>query len=377
MCAMEAGKRGRRVLLLEGQEKVGKKIAISGGGRCNFTNLEAGPGNYLSGQPDFCKSALARYTPWDFVALVEKHGIAFHEKKLGQQFCDGSARAIIEMLLAESAAAGVEVRVNCRVSGVRKLATPAERAFSIETNEGTLTAESVVVATGGLSFPKLGATDLGYRVAKEFGLKLTEIRPGLVPLTFSAEEAWLADLSGLSLPVAVRCGGKEFRESLLLTHRGISGPAVLQISSFWRAGDTVSVDLLPEFSAERWLTSVRLDKADWPTLLGRHWPRRFAEGWCTRHAPPKPLAHLKAREITEMATLLHAWPFRPAGTEGYAKAEVTLGGVETSELSSKTMEARKVPGLFFIGEVVDVTGWLGGYNFQWAWASGHAAGQVC
>ncbi len=372
MCAIEAGKRGRRVALLEHQDRVGKKIAISGGGRCNFTNLEAGPGNYMSGQPDFCKSALARYSPWDFVALVEKHGIAFHEKKLGQQFCDGSARAIIEMLLAEAAAAGVEVRTNCRVAEVKRTGR-----FQLETNQGGLMCESLVIATGGLSFPKLGATDFGYRIARDFGLRLTETRPGLVPLTFSLEDAPLHELSGLSLPVVVKARGQEFRESLLITHRGVSGPAILQISSFWREGETVSIDLLPEFEAERWLTAARLEKADWPTLLGRHWPRRFAEAWCARHAPAKPLAHLKAREIAEFAALLHAWPLRPAGTEGYAKAEVTLGGVDTSELSSKTMEARKVPGLYFIGEVVDVTGWLGGYNFQWAWASGHAAGAAC
>ncbi len=381
MCAIVAGRRGRRVLLLEHQDAVGKKIAISGGGRCNFTNLGAGPENYVSRQPDFCKSALARYSPWDFVALVEKHGIAFHEKKLGQQFCDGSARAIIEMLLAEATEAGVEVRTGCRVgavAGTEKTSNIDEaKRFRIETNSGVPECESLVIATGGLSFPKLGATDLGYRVARDFGLRITETRPGLVPLTFSPEDMELHTLSGLSLPVAVRCGGATFRESLLITHRGVSGPAVLQISSFWRAGETVLVDLLPELRAADWLATVREEKADWPTLLSRHWPRRFAEAWCARHAPTKPLGHLKAREIADFAALLHGWPLRPAGTEGYAKAEVTLGGVETSELSSKTMEARKVPGLFFIGEVVDVTGWLGGYNFQWAWASGNAAGQAC
>jgi hypothetical protein len=371
MCAIEAGKRGRSVAVLEHNDRVGKKIAISGGGRCNFTNLHAGPENYLSGNGDFCKSALARYTPWDFIALVEKHRIAYHEKKLGQQFCDGSSRAIIEMLLAECAAAGVEIRVNCRAVAVRK----TDR-FLLETNAGTMECASLVIATGGLSFPKLGASDFGYRVAKQFGLKLAEIRPGLVPLTFAPEDEGLHALSGLSLPVVARFDGQEFRENLLFTHRGLSGPAILQISSFWREGGTIEFDLLPEIHGDDWLTEGRREAVDALTLLGRHWPRRFAEAWCARHVPAKTLAHFKARELTDLATLGHAWPLRFAGTEGYPKAEVTLGGVETSELSSKTLEARRVPGLFFIGEVVDVTGWLGGYNFQWAWASGHAAGQV-
>jgi predicted Rossmann fold flavoprotein len=370
MCAFEAGRRGRRVVLLEHQERVGKKIAISGGGRCNFTNLGATPANYLSSNPDFCKSALARYSPWDFIALVEKHGIAYHEKKLGQQFCDTSSRAIIELLLAECAAANVEIRVNCRVEAVER----PER-FRVLTNQGPLESASLVVATGGLSFAKLGATDLGYRIAQTFGLRSTELRPGLVPLTFTAEDRALHELSGLSVPVVARHAGQSFAENLLFTHRGLSGPAVLQISSYWREGETLHFDLLPGHD-ELDLVKVRQTDRDLPSFLGRNFPRRFAEAWATREAPPKPLAHFKAQEWATVASHLQAWPMRFSGTEGYPKAEVTLGGVDTTQLSSKTMEARAVPGLFFIGEVVDVTGWLGGYNFQWAWASAHAAGIV-
>ena len=371
MCAIEAGRRGRRTVLVEHQERVGKKIAISGGGRCNFTNLHATPANYLSAQPDFCKSALARYTPWDFVALVEAHGIAYHEKKLGQQFCDASAQGIINMLLAECAAAGVEVRTSCRVEAVRK----TER-FEVTTSDGGFRAESLVLATGGLSFPKLGASDFGYRIARQFGLAITELRPGLVPLAFGVGEGdELRALSGLSLPVVARFAGVEFAENLLFTHRGLSGPAILQISSFWREGGTVEFDLLPRISAKDFIAAARRDRTDLPTLLSRHWPRRFAEVWCARHSPAKPVSQWNAAELAKAIEHLERWPLTFPATEGYAKAEVTLGGVDTREISSKTMEARKVPGLFCIGEVVDVTGWLGGFNFQWAWASGHAAGQ--
>ena len=371
MCAIEAGKRGRRVALIEHQERVGKKIAISGGGRCNFTNLHAGPGNYLSSRPDFCKSALARYQPADFIALVESHGIAFHEKKLGQQFCDTTSREIIEMLLAECAAAGVEILLSCRVGEVRK----TDR-FQLETNRGAITCDSLVIATGGLSFPKLGASDFGHRLARQFGLQLTELRPALVPLTLGGDElAAFGELSGVALPVSVRHGGAEFRESILFTHRGLSGPAILQISSYWREGETLSFDLLPGARAEELPGTARRQKTDLVTTLSRAWPRRFAEVWCSRHAPAKPLQHWTSSETKTVARLLHEWPLHIVGTEGYAKAEVTLGGIDPTELSSKTMESRRVPGLYFIGEVVDVTGWLGGYNFQWAWASGYAAGQ--
>jgi predicted Rossmann fold flavoprotein len=358
------------VLVLEHNDRVGKKIAISGGGRCNFTNLGATAANYLSERPEFSKSALARYTPWDFVALVEKHGIAYHEKKLGQQFCDGSSRAIIEMLLAECAAANVEVRCSTRVLEVSK----AEH-FKLETSRGVLTCHSLVIATGGLSFAKLGATDFGHRVARQFGLRVTPLRPALVPLTFARELADFGELSGVAIPCIARCGGAACEEAMLFTPRGVSGPAVLQISSYWREGETVGFDLLPEQAMKAALLQARASGRTLAQVLADFWPRRFVDAWCGRYAPAKPLVHLKQAEFEGVAKLLQAWPFAPAGTEGYPKAEVTLGGVDTAELSSKTMEARKAPSLFFIGEVVDVTGWLGGYNFQWAWASGHAAGE--
>jgi hypothetical protein len=371
MCAITAGQRGRRVALLEHNERVGKKIAISGGGRCNFTNLGATAANYLSERPDFCKSALARYTPWDFVALVEKHGIAYHEKKLGQQFCDGSSREIIEMLLAECAAAQVEVRCGMRISSVEKAGS-----FRLVHAGGELTCGALVVATGGLSFAKLGATDFGYRVARQFGLRVTETQPGLVPLTLAGEDrAWL-ELSGVALPVVARNERASFAEALLFTHRGVSGPAVLQISSYWREGETVSVDLLAEPGAAEAVNRARTSGRALLDVLAEVMPRRFAEAWCARHAPGKPLVHYTRQEFETVQGALRGWPLRPSGTEGYPKAEVTRGGVDTAELSSKTMESRKVPGLYFIGEVVDVTGWLGGYNFQWAWASGRAAGQA-
>lgn len=372
MCALTAGQRGRRVALLEHNDRVGKKIAISGGGRCNFTNVNAGAGNYLSEHPDFCRSALARYTPWDFIGLVERHGIRYHEKKLGQQFCDVSSRLIIEMLVDECRSAGVEIHCGCRVTGVRK----ADR-FLVNTTTGALEADSLVIATGSLSFANLGATDFGHRLAEQFGLSVTELRPGLVPLTFSgADREVFSGLSGLSLPVVAATGKTRFEEAMLFTHRGVSGPAILQISSYWKPGQELTFDLLPETKGEEWLFAERKARTSLLTVLGRHWPKRFAELWCEQHALAKPLADYKDREVRELDYLLHHWPLACVGTEGYPKAEVTLGGVSTKELSSKTMESRKVPGLYFIGEVVDVTGWLGGYNFQWAWASGHAAGEV-
>jgi len=370
MCAITAQQRGRRVLLLEHNERVGRKIEISGGGRCNFTNLGATPENYLSQNPDFCRSALARYTPWDFVALVEKHGIAYHEKTLGQQFCDGSSRQIIAMLLKEAAEAGVRVRCGVRVEDVERV-----DRFRVHTDGGEFGSDALVVATGGLSLPKLGATDFGYRLARKFGERIVETRAGLVPLTFSGDDS-LRALSGVALPVVARCHGAMFPEAMLVTHRGLSGPAILQVSSYWREGETVEIDLLPGCDVPRLLLDAKAARRSLAPLLAEHWPRRFADAWCEREAPPKPLADFKNVEIAALAQRLHAWPFHPAGTEGYATAEVTLGGVDTRGLSSKTMESRTVRGLFFIGEVVDVTGWLGGYNFQWAWASGHAAGEA-
>lgn len=366
-CALTAGRRGRRVALLEHNDRVGKKIGISGGGRCNFTNINAGPENYLSANPDFCRSALARYSPWDFIALVESHGIAYHEKKLGQQFCNTSSRAIIEMLISECAKAGVETVGSCTVQEVEKTDD-----FQLRTTQGEFSCDSLVIATGSLSFAKLGATDFGHRIARQFGLRVTNLRPGLVPLTLPSQDlARFRDLSGLSLDVRATCAGRTFEEAMLFTHRGLSGPVILQISSYWNGRDPIVFDLLPgiEFSTEG-------HKGSLVSLLSQYWPKRFAEVWCELYTPQKPLAHFKQREIRELGELLHAWPLRFSGTEGYPKAEVTLGGVDTSDLSSKTMEARKVPGLYFIGEVVDVTGWLGGYNFQWAWASANAAGLV-
>jgi len=372
MCALTAGRRGRSVALLEHNARVGLKIAISGGGRCNFTNLFAAPENFLSAHPRFCASALARYTPQDFIALVEKHRIPFHEKKLGQLFCDFSSRQIIEMLLAECAIADVEIRCNCRVESVEK-----REHFSLGTNHGALECDSLVIATGGLSLPRLGASDFGYRIAKQFGLKLTTTRPGLVPLTFGDEDrAPFAPLSGVSLPVIAHADGTSFSEAMLITHRGLSGPAILQVSSYWRDGASVTLDLLPQHPGSDWLLAQRESNRTALDLLEREWPARFAATWCARFAPQRPLQQTRTADLERLATLVHQWPIEPAGTEGYPKAEVTVGGVDTSELSSKTMEARRVPGLYFIGEVVDVTGWLGGYNFQWAWASGHAAGEV-
>ena len=371
MCALTAGQRGRRVLVIEHNERLGRKIEISGGGRCNFTNLGASPENYLSSNPDFCRSALARYTPWDFLALVDKHGIRYHEKTLGQQFCDSSSREIIALLLAECDEGRVEIRSGVRVDDVAK----TDR-FQLRTTHGLFTSQALVVATGGLSLPKLGATDFGYRLARKFGHAITDLRAGLVPLTFRPEDQVWRALSGVALPTVARCEGVAFPEAMLVTHRGLSGPAILQISSYWREGQRIDLDLLPGCDILPQLESARAARRELVPLLAERWPRRFAEAWCEREAPRKRLADFKNTELTALAQRLHAWPFHPADSEGYATAEVTLGGVDTRELSSKTMESRRVPGLHFIGEVVDVTGWLGGYNFQWAWSSAHAAGEA-
>jgi predicted Rossmann fold flavoprotein len=371
MCATEAGRRGRSVLVVEHNDRVGRKIEISGGGRCNFTNLHTSPKNFLSANPHFAKSALARYTPQDFVELVERHRIAYHEKKLGQLFCDGSSRQIVELLLGECDAAGVRVLTQCRVGEVHK-----DASFVLKTNRGEFTAESLVVATGGLSIPQLGATDFGYRVARQFGLSVVNPAPALVPLTLApADLAFFQPLSGVSVPAVVRCRGAEFAENILLTHRGLSGPAVLQISSYWERGDALALDLLPGLSALELLEAQGRSNVELATLLAAHLPKRFAQVWCDLYAPSRPLKTIPAPALREIAERLHEWRLTPAGTEGFRKAEVTKGGVNTDELSSKTLEARRVPGLYFVGEVVDVTGHLGGFNFQWAWASGFAAGQ--
>jgi len=343
---------------------VGRKILISGGGRCNFTNVEAGPANFLSANPHFAKSALARYGPRDFLRLVEKHAIPYHEKTLGQLFCDRSARDIVEMLLAECAAAGVGIETGCMVREITK----QQDGFAVEAEGATFRAASLVIATGGLSIPKIGATPFGYGVARQFGLRIVECRPALVPLTFSrADLAQFGSLAGVSAEVVA--GG--FREKMLFTHRGLTGPAILQASSYWRPGEAVEIDLLPDVDL---IGELRERRALWP-VLAAHWPKRLAERWSELHGESKPGVALSDREIAALSSSLHCWQFRPAGTEGYEKAEVTAGGIDTDEISSKTFEARRVPGLYFIGEVLDVTGQLGGFNFQWAWASGYAAGQ--
>ena len=372
MCAAVAGARGRRVVVLEHNETVGRKIAISGGGRCNFTNTGTTAKNFISANPHFAKSALARYTPADFVALVERHRIRYHEKKLGQLFCDESSRLIIEMLLNECDDARVEVRTGCRVASVRK----EEGLFAVETNRGTFESESLVIATGGLSIPKLGATDFGYRVARQFGLKVLQPEPALVPFTLARGDLdRFRELSGVSVHARLRARGAEFVENILFTHRGLSGPAVLQISSYWSRGEAVSIDLLPGLDAQELLERERASAAEVSTVLARHMPKRFAQSWCELYAPRGPLRNLSSAELRATAERLKDWRVEPSGTEGFQKAEVTRGGVSTDELSSKTLEARRAPGLYFIGEVVDVTGHLGGYNFQWAWASAYAAGQ--
>lgn len=370
-CAIEAGKRGRKVLVLEHNDKVGKKIAISGGGRCNFTNVATSPDNFVSANPHFCKSALARFSPEDFIALVEKHHIEYYEKKLGQLFCKDSSEKIINLLLSECVQAGVEIRCRCEVRTIVK-----DDHFALETNHGALKASSVVIATGGLSIAPLGASDFGYRIARQFGLSIEEARPALVPFTLNADlQKQLAPLSGISADVTASTARKSFRENMLVTHRGLSGPAVLQISLYWEKGKPISIDLMPDQDAYELLKSAADRDIELPTLLSEYLPRRFAQAWSKLYLPDKRSRQLNDSERSLLAQLIHEWQISPSGTEGFKKAEVTAGGVSTSELSSQTMEAKRVSGLYFIGEVVDVTGQLGGFNFQWAWASGYAAGQ--
>ncbi len=374
MAALEAGRRGRSVALVDHAERVGKKILISGGGRCNFTNLHCRAENFLSENPHFAKSALARFSPAEILSMVEKHGIPYHEKTLGQLFCDRSAHDIVRMLERECAEAKVRVMLSTRVIRVVR-----DGIFKVETSGGELQAESLVVATGGLSIPKMGATGLGYEIAEQFELSVVECRPALVPLVFSAEdrERW-CDLSGLSAEVIAEAGAgkrrRRFREKMLVTHRGLSGPSVLQISSYWRDGEEIVVDLAPDavVMAPLLEKNARRDAAAAVQALRGALPGRLAERWVSVYPP----ADWTNASLDAMERQIHAWRLRPAGTEGYAKAEVTAGGVDTAELDAKTMQSRKVPGLFFVGEVVDVTGWLGGYNFQWAWASGASAGRV-
>jgi predicted Rossmann fold flavoprotein len=370
MCALTAGRRGRRVLLLDHADQAGAKILISGGGRCNFTNLGTSAERFISANPHFAKSALSRYTPADFIALVDRHGIAWHEKTLGQLFCDGSARAIVAMLLAECAAAGVDLRLRHRIASVSKALD-----FTVGTDHGDFSADSLVLATGGLSIPKMGATGFAHDIARQFGLPLTAIAPALVPLTFSGPDLDLMQgLSGVSLDVVARGGKREFREAMLFTHLGLSGPAILQISSYWQQDQAIAVDMMPQREAAAVLRDLKRarPKAEVKTVLAEYLPQRLA----TALAPATRLADTPDRVLNELAARVNAWRLTPGGTEGYPKAEVTRGGIDTRCLSSRTMEANDVPGLFAIGEAVDVTGWLGGYNFQWAWASGFCAGQA-
>lgn len=373
MCAMQAGQRGRTVLLIDHAAKIGKKIFISGGGRCNFTNINTKPESFVSQNPHFCKSALSRYTPGDFIALVKKHRIAFHEKKLGQLFCDGSAQNIIDMLIAECRQAGVKFQLECKVENVRK-----DNGFVISTNKGVYQSESLVIATGGLSIPQIGATGFGYEIARQFGLKIIETRPALDGFNFADEDIReMTELTGVSIDSIVSANGASFRENILFTHTGLSGPASLQASLYWHPGKFLSLNLLPSINAEEWLldTCRSGSKVELKNILAEKLPKRFAEKFCKLYEPSVPISQLSDQKISDFAKLLHNWQVKPARTVGYKKAEVTRGGVDTNELSSKTMEAKKAPGLYFIGEVVDVTGQLGGYNFQWAWASGHAAGE--
>ncbi len=376
MCAIAAGARGRRVLVLDHANRVGKKILMSGGGRCNFTNTGTTPRNYLSANPHFCKSALARYTPADFIAMVDAHGIAWHEKELGQLFCDESSKQIVRMLLEEAAAVGVQVRTHCSVDAVEQV---GERHFRLRTGQGVFECGALVVATGGLSIPSMGATGFGYALARQFGHEVLPTRAGLVPLTLSGKHLErLQDLSGLACEVEAQCNGASFRNRMLFTHRGVSGPAILQISSYWQQGDDLRLDLLPGLDAPAWLGQQQRARPDAAlrSVMAEVLPRRFAQRLCELWVPDRPMKQLGPSQLREVAATLASWPLVPSGTEGYRTAEVTLGGVDTDGLSSSTMMSRHVPGLYFIGEVVDVTGWLGGYNFQWAWASGHAAGSA-
>ena len=376
MCASVAGQRGRRVVLLDHAQRLAEKIRISGGGRCNFTNLQVGPENYISANPHFCRSALSRYSAQDFIALVRRHGIAFHEKHKGQLFCDASSEQIIDMLRAECEAGDVQWRMPCKVNTVER----ADGGFVLNTEAGPLLATRVVVATGGLSVPKIGASDFGLRLARQFGLAVVEPRPALVPLTFAAATwAPYAALAGISLEVDIACGDAHFREDLLFTHRGLSGPAVLQISSFWQPGEAIVIDLAPGVALEQQLIAAKQGgRQTVQSFLAQQFPRRLVECWLAQQAldGQRRLADLPDRTLVALAASMQAWRIQPDGSEGYRKAEAMRGGVDTRELSQSTLEARRVPGLHFIGEVVDVTGWLGGYNFQWAWASGWAAGQA-
>ncbi|HKG39813.1 MAG TPA: NAD(P)/FAD-dependent oxidoreductase [Conexibacter sp.] len=374
MCALTAAERGRQVLLIDHANKAGKKILMSGGGRCNFTNMYADPANFASENPHFCKSALARYTPWDFIAMVGKHGVPYHEKKLGQLFCDNKSKDILKMLLDECRQAGVDLRLDTSVQQIEK----TESGYLLSTRMGQIASPSLVVATGGLSIPTLGATGFGYEIARQFGHTVLSTRAGLVPFTFSGQLRDLCiELTGTSVDCAVSCNGERFRENILFTHRGLSGPAILQISSFWHPGDVVEINLLPDFDALEWLQAQQTARpnSELKTVLGEVFTKKMAAFLADHWFASKPMKQYTPANLRDIADKLGAWQVVPAGTEGYRTAEVTLGGVDTREVSSKTMESLKHRGLYWIGEVLDVNGHLGGFNFQWAWASGHAAAQ--
>lgn len=371
MCAIEAGRRGRSVLLIDHADKVGRKVLVSGGGRCNFTNKDISSENYLSDNPHFCKSALSRFTPSDFIGMLEGHGIRYYEKEAGQLFCEGSSTEILKMLQEECSKAGVEVLTRCRMVDVER-----DNIFTISTTHGVFTSESLVVATGGLSYPKLGATDIGYKIAGQFGINVTPLRPALVPFILNSNEMKVVrELSGVSIFASVSCKGMEFTGDILFTHRGLSGPAVLQISSYWEPGVDITINLLPGLDLYQFCTTRRNSKVEMKNFLAELLPKRLAHNWSDIYFQSKPVNQYSDKELRAIAKLIQSWVFKPAGTEGYSRAEVTVGGIDTEELSSKTMEAKKQPGLYFTGEVIDVTGQLGGYNLHWAWASGAAAGQ--
>jgi predicted Rossmann fold flavoprotein len=374
MCAIEAGKRGRNVIVLDHANKSGKKILMSGGGRCNFTNYAIDPDNFISNNPRLCKSALSRYTQWDFLALIARYRIPYHERDHGQLFCKDSAKDILDMLLSECADAGVVVQLNTHIDSIEQ----KNNRFHLKTDNGYFVGQSLVVATGGLSIPKMGATPLGYKIAQQFGINVVPTRAGLVPFTLQSEDKdKFSPLSGIAVPCVVSNKRQSFKENVLFTHRGLSGPAVLQISSYWRAGEEVLINLLPQVNIEKELKSKRGQKLKNPlkTILDDYLPKRLISCLLPDELLTVSLQDLSDRQIKQIADQLHQWSIKPNGTEGYRTAEVTVGGVDCDALSSKTMECKKVPGLYFIGEVVDVTGWLGGYNFQWAWSSGWCAGQ--
>jgi len=372
MCAISAGTRGRSVLILEHNEKPGKKIRVSGGGHSNFTNINMQADNYISNNRNFCKSALSRFTPYDFMRMLDSHGISYYEKENGRMFCEKSSFEIIKMFQDECSKAGVEMLFKRRISGIKN----ENGFFVVSTGLGNFISPSVVIATGGISYPDLGATDIGYRIAKQFGIRVVPTKPSLAPLTFSKEiKKIFSELSGVSLNATVSCNKRQFSENILFTHTGLSGPAILQISSYWNKGDDILINLLPDIDAFELFISKRNSRSEMKNLLAEYLSKRFAEKWSESNIVSKPVYQYNDKDLKDIAYKLHNWIIRPDGTEGYNKAEVTSGGVDTEELSSKTMEAKKVKGLYFTGEVIDVTGQLGGYNLQWAWSSGHAAGQ--